>query len=208
MRCNLTYGLFAGALIFMQPASGQQIPPAQPLNAPSTASALSDVKPTGTKAAAADQVGTGVRVAPAAAPNVITLSQAASSAPVSVSPSAPLSVPPIVENVELATGKNTRKLDAAGPTGPGRDAPRVAPALVLQRVSYTDNEPRALMKVHGVLRYVQVGSPLLKKVVTSISAEGVCLNSLEKSGNAQKEKKAMAKTGPACAQIVSFQSED
>lgn len=203
MRCNPTYALFAGALIFAQTASGQQIPPAQQLKAPGVEPAAANP--------AAGQASANAASAPAGAPNVLTLSQAASSAPAASSASAPASappnVPPIVENAELATGKNARKLDAAGPRGADLKALPPAPEVVLMRVSYLDNEPRALMKIHGVLRYVQVGSPVLKKVVTSISDDGVCLNPSNKTDNPKKDVKRSAKTGPACAQTISFQTE-
>lgn len=208
MRCNRHYALFAGALIFAQNANSQQIPPGQQLNAPGKVSAVSEAKPASTNSGAVAQTSVTTSSAPAGAPNVITLSQAAGSAPAPAAASAtapaPSSVPPIVE-YELATGKNSRKLDAAGPKEPGTK-PRPAPALVLQRVSYIDNEPRALIKIHGVLRYFEVGSPLLKKVVTSITAEGVCLNPLENSDSMKSEKKKKAK-GPACSQLISFDAD-
>ncbi|GAB2881241.1 hypothetical protein GCM10027277_57970 [Pseudoduganella ginsengisoli] len=202
MRCNLTYALFSGALMFAQTASGQQIPPAQQLKAPAT--------PPGSSQAATSQAS--ANAAPAGSANVLTLSQAASSpapapASASASASAPLNVPPIVENAELATGKNSRKLDAAGPRGVDNKAAVSAPEIVLLRVSYVDNVPRALMKIHGVARFVGIGSPVLKQVVASISDDGVCLNPLEQKESPKKDKKGAAKAGPSCAQMILFQSQ-
>lgn len=215
MRCNTIDALIVGAFVFAQAANAQQIPPApSQLKTPSAPGASSAAKtldpvgvaPNGAPAAAGNAAAEAAIAAGSgstAAPNVVTLGQVANST-AAPSASTPPIVPAIQGNSVLATGNNAKLLDSAGPRlADGEQRPK-PPAISLVRLSYTDGDLRALLKIHGVSQYVEVGSKVKKLVVGSISDEGVCLVNSPSSkalGHTKKTKNA----APGCAQLISFQ---
>jgi hypothetical protein len=212
MRCKTIYAFIVGAFMVAQTASGQQIPAASPqLKAPGTANTGLQVQtpPTAAPAVAgatAANAALSAGAAPVGAPNVVTLGQAASSAPAPASTptgSTPPIVPAIQGNTVLATGSNARILDSAGPKGAdGETKAKPRQDIELVRISYSDDEIRALLKVHGVARYVEVGSQVKKLIVRSISEEGVCLVNPNANLDSKKKKKS---ANSACAQTIVFQ---
>lgn len=204
MRYNTIYALIVSVFVLAQAANAQQIPAAtaqlNAVKAPEPAGVAPNGAPAaaGTAAAAA---ALSAGASPTGAPNVVTLGQAATT-PSTPSSSAPPIVPAIQGNSVLATGSNAKLLDSAGPRIEADQRPK-APPISLVRISDTDGDLRALLKIHGVTRYVEVGSKVKKMVVSSISDDGVCLVNpgLTKTTSRPKKQKS---TASGCAQLISF----
>lgn len=200
MRCKNVVIVLAGLAVFVQTAGAQEIPAAAPtLQAPGTANRANPTIANST-------------AAPTSATNIVTLGQAArSAAPATPAPApgaasngaAPPIVPAIQGNAVLATGSNAKLLDSAAPTNEeAQQRIKALPDISLVRVSESDNELRALLKVHGVARHVEVGSKVKKFVVQSITDEGVCLVDLAQQERLAKKKHSI---NPTCTQLISFQ---
>lgn len=126
-------------------------------------------------------------------PGVVTMSDAATPAPVTVLPpgTAPRAgaIQPEAKAIVVLDGNGQPMADAKAKMDSmsKKSGPR---ELALIRISHSDDQKRAMMRIRGAHRYVVVGSQVGEMTVSEIRDDSVCL--------------VLPSTKRKCAQLITF----